>query len=47
MQQAKFEILFPNIIIKSEIIKATVILCLLKISDINQNLKDLQKNTFQ
>lgn len=47
--KAKFEILFPNDMIKLEIIKGIVILCLLNhfFTNINKNLKDLQKNTFQ
>ena len=47
-RKTKFETLYPNDIIKLEIIKEIVILCLLNhvFTKINKNLKDLQRNTF-
>lgn len=48
-QQAKSEILFPNNIVKSEVSKGTIVLCLPNnfFTNINQNLKDLQKILFR
>lgn len=47
-RKVKFETLYPNDIIKLEIIKGIVMLCLRNhfFTKINKNLKDIRRNTF-
>lgn len=49
LEKAQFDLLFQNDTIKLEIIKGRVILCSLNnfFTNINKNLKDLQRNSSQ